>query len=82
LVSEPLKVVRQIYQRLNRHLVESASDRMKSLAARRSRYKGRGGNQTLADLGVDEIFDSQRLAACYSQSKIGDIDFASFFRQG
>jgi Sulfotransferase family len=82
LVSDPLEVVRQIYQRLNRHLAEPASERIQGLAARRSRYKGRHGSPTLADLGVDEVFESQRLAAWCSQCNVSDADFSSFPQQG
>jgi hypothetical protein len=82
LISDPLEVVRQIYQRLNRQLVVSASESIQRLAARRSRYKGRPGSPTLADLGIDEVFESQRLAACCSQRKPSDTDFSSFPQQG
>ena len=51
LVSDPLKVIRHIYHRLNWHLVETASERIKRLAATRSRYKRRHGRPMLADLG-------------------------------
>jgi hypothetical protein len=82
LVSDPLEVVRHIFQGLNRHLAEPASEKMQQLAARRSRYKGRRGSPTLADLGVDVVFESQRLAACCSQCKVSEIDFSSFSQQG
>jgi hypothetical protein len=41
LVSSPLAVVRQIYQRLGMQLSEMAADRMQRLASERSRYKRR-----------------------------------------
>jgi hypothetical protein len=78
LISDPLGAVRQIYQRLNRHLGEPASERIQRVAARRSRYKGRHGSPTLADLGIEEGFESQRLAAWCSRGNVGDTDFSGF----
>jgi hypothetical protein len=82
LICDPLELVRQIYQRLNRRLVELVSERIQRLAAKRSRYKGRRGSPTLADLGIDEVSASQRLAACSSQCKVSGTDFSSFPLQG
>jgi hypothetical protein len=73
LVSDPLEIVRQIYQRLDRHLAAPASERIQRLAASRSRYKGRHASPTLSDLGIDEVFENQRLAAWCSQSKASDL---------
>jgi Sulfotransferase family len=81
LVSDPLETVRHIYHRLNWHLVEPASERIKRLAATRSRYKRRHRRPMLADLGIDEVFERQ-LAACFSQGKVSDTDFSSFSQQG
>jgi hypothetical protein len=64
LISDPLEVVRQIYQRLDRNLVVSASERIQRLATRRSRYKGRHGSPTLADLGIDEVFERTTGTSC------------------
>ena len=63
LVSDPLEVVRHIYQRLNLRLAETTAERIRRLAARRSRYNGRRSDPTLAHLGIDETLDSQRLVA-------------------
>jgi hypothetical protein len=63
LVSDPLEVVRHIYQRLNMRLAETTAERIRRLAARRARYNGRRSGPTLADLGIDETLDSQRLVA-------------------
>jgi hypothetical protein len=81
LVSDPLEVVRQIYQRLDRHLAEPASERMQRLAARRSRYKRRHGSPSLADLGIDEVFERQRLADWVSQCNVSETEFSSFPQQ-
>jgi Sulfotransferase family len=81
LVSDPLEVIRHIYHRLNWQLVEAASERIKRLAATRSRYKRRHRRPMLADLGIDEVFERQ-LAACFSQGKVSDTDFSSFPQQG
>ena len=78
LISHPLEAVRQIYQRLNRHLVEPTSERIQRVAARRSRYKGRRGSSTLADLEIDEVFERQRIAAWCSKSNVSGTDFSSF----
>jgi hypothetical protein len=63
LVSDPLAVVHQVYQRLNMRLSEMAIERMRHLAARRSRYKRRRGGQASADCGLEETFDGPRLVA-------------------
>jgi hypothetical protein len=81
LVSHPFEVVRQIYQRLDRNLVEPASELIQGLAARRSRYKGRHGSPTPANLGIDGLFENQRLVAC-SQCEVSDIDFSNLPQQG
>jgi Sulfotransferase family len=82
LIYAPLKVVRQIYQRLNRHLVQPASERIQRLAARRSRYQGQHGVRKLADLEIDEIFGSQPLAPYCSRGKGRDTHFSSLPEQG
>jgi hypothetical protein len=53
LVADPLTVVREIYQRLDKRLTKMAAARMQSLASKRSRYKGRYGSRTLEHLGMD-----------------------------
>src|SRR5262245_9381167 len=53
LVSDPLAVVRRIYERLDIRLSEVAAERMRRLASARSRYeKGRRDSSPLADLGL------------------------------
>ncbi|MBV9645384.1 MAG: sulfotransferase [Verrucomicrobia bacterium] len=60
LVSDPLAVVRRIYERLDIRLTELADRRMRRLASARSRYKeGRGDSPALADLGLHETVDLQ-----------------------
>jgi hypothetical protein len=61
LVSGPLTVVRQIYQRLNMPLTEMAAEKMRSLASRCSRYKGRRGDRLPADFANDGILDRHRM---------------------
>jgi hypothetical protein len=70
LVSDPLSVVRQIYQRLERPLTELAAEKMQNLASRRSRYKGRRGDRKPADLEVDETVDPHRLEAYCTRFEI------------
>ena len=53
LVSDPLAVVRRIYERLGVRLTEVATERMRRLISARSRYKkGRRDSSPLADLGL------------------------------
>ena len=53
LVADPLTVVREIYQRLDKRLTKMAAAGMQSLASKRSRYKGCHGSRTLENLGMD-----------------------------
>jgi Sulfotransferase family len=67
LVSDPLTVVRQIYQRLDMLLTEMAAERMQRLASTRSRYKGRRGDRKPADFELDGTIDRHRLEAYCSR---------------
>jgi hypothetical protein len=53
LVSDPLAIVRRIYQQLDMRLPEAVAERMQRLAWNRSRHRRRHANPTLADLGLD-----------------------------
>lgn len=53
LVSDPLAAVRRIYQRFEIPLTEVAAERMRHLAASRSRYQRRRTKPTPADLELD-----------------------------
>ena len=55
LVSDPLAVVRRIYERLDIRLTDGAAERMQRLVSARSRYEKRriDNSPTLADLGLD-----------------------------
>ena len=54
LVSDPLAVVRRIYERLDIRLTEVAVERMRGLVSARSRYKkGRRDRTAMVDLGLD-----------------------------
>ncbi|MEA3147030.1 MAG: hypothetical protein QOI53_2564 [Verrucomicrobiota bacterium] len=70
LVSDPLAVVRGIYQRLDLRLTERAAERMQRLASMRSRYKGRPTSPELADFEVEESVVGPRFEAYCSQFKI------------
>jgi hypothetical protein len=63
LVSDPLRIVRQIYQRLDMPLTEMVVEKMRSLASRRSRYKGPRGNKKPAGFEVDKNLDCRQLEA-------------------
>ncbi len=67
LVSDPLAVVRQIYQRLDKHLSEPAIKGMQLLASKRSRYKGHPNGPGLSDFKLDGTLDPHRLAAYCSR---------------
>jgi hypothetical protein len=60
LVSDPLAVVRRIYRQLERPLTQVAAKRMRGLISGRSRYHGRNGRPTLADLGVEAPVEARR----------------------
>ncbi len=60
LVSDPLAVVRRIYQQLDIRLTEEAAEGMQRLAWSRSRYRGRQDGPTLADLRVHTLADARR----------------------
>ena len=62
LVSDPLRIIRGIYERLDIRLTEEAAERMCRLASSRSRYQSRGFNPTLADFGLDGAAETQRFA--------------------
>ena len=61
LVSDPLAVVRRIYERLDIRLSEVAAERMQRLASARSQYKkGRHDRTAMADLGLDCAAENPR----------------------
>jgi hypothetical protein len=67
LISDPLTVVRQIYQRLDMPLTEMAAERMRRLTSLRSRYKGRPGDRKPADFELVGSLDRHRLEAYCSR---------------
>jgi LPS sulfotransferase NodH len=71
LVSHPLTVVRQIYERLDKPLTEMAAERMQRLASRRSRYKGRRDDRKPADYELDGTLDRHRLEVYCSRFGLG-----------
>ena len=60
LVSDPLAVIRRIYQQFEIPLTEVAARRMLELAANRSPYRRHHAHRTLADLGLDHQVEAQR----------------------
>jgi hypothetical protein len=54
LTADPLAVVNRIYGRFDLILTPEAAGRLRHLASRRSRYRGRGSIPNLADIGLDE----------------------------
>jgi hypothetical protein len=53
LVSDPLAIVRQIYQQFDIRLTDAAAERMQRMASNRSQYHRRNGSPTLAEIGLD-----------------------------
>jgi Sulfotransferase family len=60
LVSDPLAIVRQIYQHFDIGLTEAAVERMQRMASNRSRYRRHNGIPTLAELGLDGATETSR----------------------
>jgi hypothetical protein len=60
LVSDPLAVVRRIYEQLDIRLKDVAAQRMQRLALSRSPYEKRGVSSTSADLGLDCSAETHR----------------------
>ena len=67
LVSDPLAVVRRIYERLDIRLTDAAAQRMQCLALSRSRYERRGASPTSPDLGLDCSAETHRFEAFCSR---------------
>jgi hypothetical protein len=55
LTADPLAVMHRLYRRFDSTLTPEAVERMRRLAVRRSRYRGRHSLPSLADLGLDEL---------------------------
>ncbi len=55
LTADPLAVINRIYGRLDLTLTPEAAGRIRQLALRRSRYRGRRSIPSLADIGLDEL---------------------------
>ena len=60
LVSDPMAVVRRIYERLDISLTEPAAEAMRCLAAARSRYQKPPDIPTLAYFGLDRAAERER----------------------
>jgi LPS sulfotransferase NodH len=60
LASNPMAMVRRIYEHLETPLTRVASERMRKLAASRTRYRRRQRNPSLADLGINPSLETKR----------------------
>jgi LPS sulfotransferase NodH len=60
LVSDPLAVVRRIYQQLDIQLTKLVTERIQCMALNRSRYRRRDDSSSLADLELDGAADTHR----------------------
>jgi len=67
LVSDPLAVVRQIYQKLDIQMTEVTTERMQRVALNRSRYRRSDHSPTLADLELDGAADARRFGSYCSR---------------
>jgi len=67
LVSDPLAVVRRIYQKLDIQMTEVATERMQRVALSRSRYRRSDHSPTLADLELDGAADARRFGSYCSR---------------
>src|SRR5258706_2052123 len=67
LVSDPLAIVRQIYQQFDIRLTGAAAERMQRMASNRSRYRGHNGSPTLAELGLDGPTETLRFQSYCSR---------------
>jgi LPS sulfotransferase NodH len=75
LVSDPLAVVRRVYQQFEIPLSERAARRMSELASSRSRYRRHRAGPSVADLGLDPVAEAPRFERYYSRFAI-DCQFA------
>ena len=55
LTADPFAVINRIYRRFDLILTPEAEGRIRRLASRRSRYRGRRSVPSLADIGIDEL---------------------------
>ena len=60
LVSDPMAVVRRIYERLDISMTELAAERMRRLATTRSRYQKPVDSPTLAYFGLDRVAEAEQ----------------------
>jgi len=67
LVSDPLAIVRQIYQQFDIQLTEAAAERMQRMASNRSRYRAHNGSPTLAEVGLDGPTETLRFQSYCSR---------------
>jgi hypothetical protein len=67
LVSDPMEVVRRIYERLDISLTEVAAERMRQLATARSRYQKPVASPTLEYFGLDPTAERERFAGYCSR---------------
>ena len=67
LVSDPLAIVRQIYQQFDIRLTAAAAERMQRMASNRSRYRRHNGSPTLAEVGLDGPTEIRRFQSYCSR---------------
>jgi len=76
LVADPLAVVWQIYHQLQIDLTDCAAERMRRLAASRSRYPKKLGSPALAELGLDVLAEARRFERYCFRFRVGEQESA------
>lgn len=71
LIADPVKVVRDIYYKLNVPFAREVEQHVEKLASRRGRYSQRRLSQRLRDVKADEFVDASRFAGYSKQVGAG-----------
>jgi hypothetical protein len=73
LVSDPMAVVRRIYERLDISMTELAAERIRRLATTRSRYQKPVDSPTLAYFGLDRVAETEQFQGYCSRFGIPSL---------
>jgi hypothetical protein len=74
LVSHPVETVRRVYRQLDLPLTATTLERVRKLAANRSRYGRRQNRPTLLDFGLNLELETRRFAPYCSRFGIGPLE--------
>jgi hypothetical protein len=67
LIADPVETVRRLYRALDLPMTLPGLDRIRSMAAKRSRYRPMRARPALADLGIDTVTETRRFANYYAR---------------